>query len=167
MTPYLSINPQGLVPAMVLENGEVLTQSMAIIEYLDAIALEPALLSDDKIIAAKQRALASVIGNEIQPLNNLKVLQYLQHNLSVDKVKEKQWYHHWIIEGFDYLENEVIATPYAMGDTLSIVDVFLIPQIYNAIRFKLDINRWPKLAHIYQACNQLSAFSEAAPEKHL
>lgn len=164
---YLAINPQGLVPALVLSNGEVLTQSMAIIEYLDVTYQEPKLISQVNTIAAKQRAMAAVISSEIQPLNNLKVLRYLRNNFELDKSTEQEWYQHWICESFDSLEQQVKAIPYAMGEAVSIVDVFLIPQIFNAIRFDVNMDDYPKLMKIYKECNLLSAFINAAPENHI
>jgi len=163
---FLAKNPQGLVPALLLSDGDVLTQSTAIIEYLDATYPEPRLISQVNTIAAKQRAMTAVIASEIQPLNNLKVLQYLRNNLSVDKSAEQEWYQHWVSQSFDVLEKQVEAVDYAMGDEVSIVDVFLIPQIFNAIRFNVRLDRYPKLMRIYEACNQLPEFIDAAPQNH-
>ena len=161
--PYLKINPQGLVPALELDTGEIITQSPAIIEWLEETFTDHPLLPSNPSERAEARAMCSTISSDIHPIDNLRVLKYLANELNVNDVEKTQWYHHWITLGFDVLENK-IKLPFSYGKNPSIVDAYLIPQVYNALRFKLDMSRYPKISAAYGNCNQLEAFIKAQPE---
>ena len=161
---YRAINPQMRVPALKLDSGEVLTQSLAIIEYLDEVDPQPPLLPRDPVQRAKVRALALTIACDIHPLNNLAPLRYLKNELGQDQSKIDAWYHHWILEGFEALETMVRPGPYAFGGEVTLADVCLVPQIYNARRLKVPLERFPKLVAIDAACAKLPAFEQARPE---
>jgi maleylacetoacetate isomerase len=161
---YRAINPQMRVPALKLDSGEVLTQSLAIIEYLDEIDPQPPLLPRDPVERAKVRALALAIACDIHPLNNTSPLRYLKNVLGQDQSKIDAWYHHWVLEGFEALETMVRPGPYAFGGEVTLADVCLVPQIYNARRLKVPLERFPKLVAIDAACAKLPAFEQARPE---
>ena len=161
---YRAINPQMRVPALKLDSGEVLTQSLAIIEYLDEVDPQPPLLPRDPVERAKVRALALAIACDIHPLNNLAPLRYLKNELGQEQSKIDAWYHHWILEGFEALETMVRPGPYASGSEVTLADVCLVPQIYNARRLKVPLDRFPKLVAIDAACAKLPAFEQARPE---
>lgn len=162
---YKQLNPQGLVPALRLEDGTVLTQSLVIIEWLEEHYPEPCLLPELSSERAQCRALAHSIAMEIHPLNNLRVLTYLEHDLSIDAVQKKQWYAHWIQQGFEALEPQLMAAPYALGEQVSMVDICLIPQVFNALRFHVPLDRYKKIREVYEACNQLQPFIDASPDQ--
>lgn len=164
---YLSLNPQGLVPALELDSGDILTQSQAIIDYLEAAYPEPALVSADLLEAAQQRSMAAIIACDIHPLNNLRVLNYLANELDVTDTDKSEWYAHWIAEGFKAIEPQLVAAPYAWGAQPGLVDAFLIPQVYNALRFDVPLQDFPGILSVYEACNQLEAFKQASPEPPL
>src|SRR5262245_1354286 len=161
---YRAINPQMRVPALRLDSGEVLTQSLAIIEYLDEVDPQPPLLPRDPVERAKVRALALAIACDIHPLNNISPLRYLKNVLGQDQSKIDAWYHHWVLEGFEALETMVRPGPYAFGGEVTLADVCLVPQIYNARRLKVPLERFPKLVAIDAACAKLPAFEQARPE---
>ena len=161
---YRAINPQMRVPSLKLDSGEVLTQSLAIIEYLDEVDPQPPLLPRDPVERAKVRALALAIACDIHPLNNLASLRYLKNVLGQEQSKIDAWYHHWILEGFEALETMVRPGPYAFGSEVTLADVCLVPQIYNARRLKVPLDRFPKLVAIDAACAKLPAFEQARPE---
>ena len=161
---YRAVNPQMRVPALRLDSGEVLTQSLAIIEYLDEIDPEPPLLPRDPVERAKVRALAQLIACDIHPLNNLAPLRYLKNELGQEQAKIDAWYHHWILEGFTALETMVRPGPYAFGGAVTLADVCLVPQVYNARRLKVPLERFPKVVAIDAACGKLPAFERARPE---
>jgi maleylacetoacetate isomerase len=166
---YLQINPQGLVPALALDDGQVLTQSMAIIEFLDEIYPQPALLPAQPLARARVRALTQAIACDVHPLNNLRVLQYLENVLGLDKAARDSWYRHWIQVGFDALErtlNRDSATGrFCHGDAPSMADVFLVPQVFNARRHALDLEKYPRIVAIDALCGELPAFSSTAPQR--
>jgi len=164
---YLEMNPQGLVPTMRLEDGSTLAQSMAIIEYLEERFPVPPLLADDPVQRAQQRGMAALIASDIHPLNNLRVLNYLQKRLAVSEQEKRAWYAHWITQGFLALEPQLQAAPFACGGRVSLVDVLLVPQVFNALRFEVTLENFPRIQSVYTACNQLDAFVRAAPEKQL
>ena len=164
---YQDINPQMLVPT--LEEGEVrIGQSLAIMEYLEEVYPEPALLPGDSFQRARARQVALAIACDIHPLNNLRVLSYLQQELGVDDDGKMKWYHHWITENFTALETLAAADadggPYFLGDTVSIADICIVPQFYNARRFDVPLDRFPRLLEIDRACRDVDAFRGAAPE---
>ena len=161
---YLTHNPQGLVPTLV-DEGVTLTQSLAICEYLDELHPEPALLPKDAVGRATVRALALSIACDIHPLNNLRVLRYLESEFEASQAQKDAWYRHWIETGFDALERQLQSTHgvYSYGDSVTLADLCLVPQVFNARRFKCDMTVYPTIVSIDQACLRLSAFSEAAP----
>jgi maleylacetoacetate isomerase len=161
---YRAVNPQMRVPALRLDSGEVLTQSLAIIEYLDEVVPEPPLLPRDPVERAKVRALAQLIACDIHPLNNVSPLRYLKNELGQDQAKIDRWYHHWILEGFDAVEVMVRPAPYAFGSAVTLADICLVPQVYNARRLKVPLERFPKVVAIDTACAKLAAFERAQPE---
>jgi len=161
---FRSINPQARVPALELSSGEVLTQSLAIIEYLDDINPEPPLLPADALGRAKSRAIAQTIACDIHPLNNLIALQYLRRQLKHEQPEIDAWYHHWIIEGFSALETMLTPDPYACGSHVTIADICLVPQVANARRLKVPLDRFPKIVAVDAACLKLPAFDKARPE---
>jgi len=161
---YRAINPQMRVPALKLDSGELLTQSLAIIEYLDEVHPQPPLLPRDPVDRAKVRALAQLIACDIHPLNNVAPLRYLKNELRQEQAKIDAWYHHWVLAGFDAAEAMVHPGPYAFGADATIADICLVPQVANARRLKVPLERFPKLVAIDAACADLPAFEKARPE---
>ena len=164
---YRAINPQMRVPALRLDSGELITQSLAIIEYLDEVHPKPPLLPRDPLERAKVRALAQMIACDIHPLNNTSPLRYLKHELGQDQTKIDAWYHHWILEGFEPLEAMLRPAPYAFGNDVTLADVCLVPQVSNARRLKVPLDRFPKIVAVDAACAKLAAFEQARPENQL
>ncbi|WP_226648660.1 maleylacetoacetate isomerase [Microbulbifer variabilis] len=161
---YRSLNPQGLLPT--LNDGDTsLTQSMAILEWLEETHPEPALLPKDTEARAHIRALAQSIASDIQPLQNLRVLKYLVSEFKITEEQKIQWIQHWIHLGFTALEQQLKFAPFAAGDTPGLFECCLLPQVYNAERFGMDMNQYPKIQKIAEACNELPAFIEAHPER--
>jgi len=161
---YRAINPQMKLPALELSSGEVLIQSMAIIGYLDEVYEEPPLLPADALERARVRAIAQIIACDIHPLNNTAPLRYLKNALHQDQAAIDAWYHHWIIEGFDAIEALIEPAPYTCGAHVSLADLCLVPQVYNARRLKVPLERYPKIAAADAACLKLAAFDKARPE---
>jgi len=161
---FQAVNPQMRVPALKLDSGEVLIQSLAIIEYLDEIHPRPPLLPSDPVDRAKVRAMAQLIACDIHPLNNTGPLRYLKNEMGQDQAKIDAWYHHWILEGFEALETMVRPGPYAWGADVTIADICVVPQVANARRFKVPLDRFPKIVAIDAACAKLTAFDKARPE---
>ncbi|HET7728629.1 MAG TPA: maleylacetoacetate isomerase [Usitatibacter sp.] len=164
---YLQMNPQGLVPMLVVGDRR-LTQSLAIIEYLDEKYSQPPLLPPGPEDRAWVRAVALSIACDIHPLNNLRVLQYLGKTLGIDEARRDEWYRHWVREGFDALETQLAerATgPFCLGAAPTLADVCLVPQVANALRLKVDLAPYPRIRAINQACLQVPAFADAAPER--
>jgi maleylacetoacetate isomerase len=162
---YLALNPQGHVPILVVED-KVLTQSSAIIEYLEEVYPSPPLLPDNAIERAYVRSIAQIVACDIHPLNNLRVLGYLKSKLKIDF--EQAWRSHWIQEGLAALE-QLLHTHncngrFCFGDKPGLADAFLIPQVYNALRLGCEMTNFPLISGIYQNCMQETAFSKAAPE---
>lgn len=166
---YLALNPQGLVPALALDDGSMLTQSLAIVEYLEETHAEPPLLPPDPIARARVRSLALSIACDIHPLDNLRVLNYLAGVMGVSKELKDGWYRHWIDVGFDALEKRLAGERdtgrFSHGDAPTLADICLVPQIANARRFSIDLSPYPTLVRIDAACNTLPAFADAAPDK--
>lgn len=160
---HLARNPQGLVPALEVE-GRVLTQSLAIVEWLDARFPEPRLIPADADSRAAAMARALVIAADVHPLNNLRVLRWLAHDLGIDEAKRGEWSRHWIAEGFDALEAMAGEGPFLGGDAPDISDLCLVPQLYNARRVETPLDRWPKLLAAEAACLALPAFRAAHPD---
>jgi maleylacetoacetate isomerase len=161
---YRAINPHMRVPALRLDNGDVLTQSLAIIEYLDETHPSPPLLPRDPIERAKVRALAQLIACDIHPLNNVGPLRYLKNQLGQDQSKIDAWYHHWIIDGFEALESMLQPDPFSFGNSVTLADICLVPQVYNARRFKVPLDRFPRIVAVDAVCAKLPAFDKARPE---
>jgi len=161
---FRAINPQMRVPALQLSSGEVLTQSLAIIEYLDEIHPEPPLLPADALARAKVRAVAQTIACDIHPLNNTSPLRYLKRQLKHEQAEIDAWYHQWIIEGFNALEAMIEPAPYACGPHVTLADVCLVPQVANARRFKVPLDKFSKIVAADAACLKLPAFDKARPE---
>jgi maleylpyruvate isomerase len=161
---YRAINPQMRVPTLKLDSGDLLTQSLAIIEYLDEIHPQPPLLPRDPIARAKARALSQLIACDIHPLNNVAPLRYLKSELGQDQATIDAWYHHWVIVGFDALEAMLGDGPYACGSAVTLADICLVPQVANARRLKVPLDAYPKIVAIDAACGKLPAFERARPE---
>lgn len=163
---YGAINPQHLVPAMEV-NGAILTQSLAIIEYLDEIHPEPALLPTDPILKAQVRAFAYAIACDIHPLNNLRVLKFLTERLKITNEQKDLWYQHWVTTGFSALEAQLAGhdhrSDFCFGPTPSLADICLVPQMFNARRFHCDITAYPNLCRIDENCQKLPAIAAAFP----
>ena len=164
---YRELNPQGLVPTLIA-NDQIITQSLAIIEYLEEIEPAPPLLPKDALGRAMVRSMALLIACETHPLNNLKVLNYLRHELQCTEIQVKTWYHHWLKQSFDALEQRLTTScrkqKLCYGNTVSIADIFLIPQVYNAHRFEFSMSNYPLINEIYEHCCGLDAFKKAEPE---
>lgn len=161
---FRAINPLMRVPALELSGGEVLTQSLAIIEYLDDIHPEPPLLPAEALARAKVRAVALTIACDIHPLNNTSPLRYLKRELKHEQAEIDAWYHHWVIEGFTALEAMIAPAPYACGAHVTLADICLVPQVANARRLKVPLDRFPRIVGVETACLKLPAFDKARPE---
>lgn len=164
---YVAVNAQGLVPT--LETGSTrLTQSLAICEYLDEAWPQTPLLPEDLGERARVRALAEIVACDIHPLNNLRVLKYLAGTFSVSEADKTRWYHHWIHEGFRAVETMLndgeSPGTYCHGESVTLADVCLVPQVYNAIRFGVDLDGYPAVRRVHEACERIPAFERARPE---
>ena len=164
---YRALNPQGLVPALLAEDTTV-AQSLAIIEYLDETHPEPPLLPRPPVDRARVRAMALAVACDMHPLNNLRVLNYLRSPLNHDEDTVNAWYRHWIKVGFDGLEQEARRASgdgrHMFGSSVTIADVYIVPQMYNARRFKCNLEPYPTLRGISAHLEALRAFAKAAPE---
>ena len=161
---YRALNPQGLVPALV-NDGRVLIQSPAIIEWLEERYPAPALLPVDPEARARVRALAAIVGCDVHPVNNRRVLEALRHDFGADEAAVQRWCATWITAGFDAIE-ALLAThtqrgDFCFGGTPTLADVYLVPQVESARRFRLDIGRWPRVLAIDEACARIEAFRKA------
>ncbi len=163
---YKALNPQGLVPTLV-KDGKVMTQSPAIIEWLEETHPTPALLPTSPDDRAHVRALAAMVACDIHPINNRRILEYLRHTLKTDEAAINTWCGHWITLGFDAYEALLAADQhrraFSFGDRPGLADVYLVPQVESARRFKLDMARWPLISAVDAACMALEAFQQAAP----
>ena len=161
---YLARNPQGLVPALQLDDGVILTQSLAIIEYLEALQPFPQLIPTDTILAAKVRAVALTIACDIHPLINLRVADYLGSQLEQSQSNIDAWRRHWILKGgLEAVEQLIEPAPFCFGSSPSLADVCLVPQLYSARRFSTPLEHLPKIRAVDAACSELAAFHAAHP----
>jgi maleylacetoacetate isomerase len=164
---YRKLNAQGLVPTLVTDGGTRLTQSLAIIEYLDEKYPQPPLLPQGAEDRAWVRAVALLIACDIHPIDNLRVLQYLGKQLGVDEPRRDEWYRHWIIEGFDALEKQLserASGPYALGAQPTLADICIVPQVANANRLRTPLEPYPRIREVNDNCLKLKAFADARPE---
>lgn len=166
---YTSVNPQGRVPTLI-DGDNKLIQSMAILEYLDETHPEPAFLPAEPVARARVRGLADIIACDIHPLNNLAVLKFLAKEMGADKdAVNVTWYQHWIYEGFNALEamlaGDGATGTFAHGDAPGLVDICIVPQVFNAQRYECDLGRYPTIMCIFDACMKLDAFDSAQPSK--
>ena len=163
---FQAINPQGFVPVLAI-NDQLLLQSPAIIEWLEETHPEHPLLPKDAIARAKVRALAAVVGCDIHPINNKRILDYLRNTLKLDDAQVQTWCQHWIDEGFSALETLLAADQnrgdFCYGHQPTLADAYLIPQVDSSKRFKVDMSKYPHIQRIYDACMALPAFQAAAP----
>jgi maleylacetoacetate isomerase len=165
---YLALNPQGFVPTLATDDGLMLVQSLAIIEYLDEVHPAPALLPADPAGRARVRALADVIACDIHPIDNLRVLRYLRTELGQDEAAVQRWYNHWIAEGFAALEPMLAAGPpgrFCHGDSPGLADICLVPQVVNSQNYKLDLSPYPTISRIFETCMAHEAFANAMPQR--
>jgi len=166
---FHEVNPQALVPALVLDDGTVLTQSPAIIEWLEETHPTPPLLPADPQARAHVRALAAIVGCDIHPINNRRILQYLQHQFGADRAAIDRWCGEWISSGFDayeqFLARDKARGDFSFGGQPGLADCYLIPQVASARRFHVDLGRWPLISAVDAACGQLPAFERAAPSR--
>ena len=163
---FTAISPTALVPSLVTDEGLALGQSMAIIEYLDEAHPAPPLLPGSPFDRARVRALAQTIACEIHPLNNLRVLQYLSRELKVDEEQRNNWYRHWVRLGLEAYERELALLPagtYSFGNTPTLADCLLVPQIFNARRLDTDLSGLPRTMAAFEACMALPAFLQTQP----
>jgi maleylacetoacetate isomerase/maleylpyruvate isomerase len=163
---YAAVSASGLVPALELDDGQLLSQSMAIIEYLDETHPQPPLLPGDPVGRAQVRALAQLIACEIHPLNNLRVLKYLVRDLKVEEEAKNAWYRHWVRSGLEMVEQELQRLPagrYSFGDAPTLADCCLVPQIFNGQRFNVDFSGLPRTMAAFEVCMQHPAFQRAQP----
>ena len=166
---YRKLNPQGRVPTLI-DGDKILYQSMAILEYLEETQPKPAFLPSDPLGRARVRGLADIIACDIHPLNNLAILKFLGGEMGVDKdTVDVTWYQHWIYEGFNaleaHLEKDSDTGTFAHGDTPGLVDICIVPQVFNAERYECDLSAYPRLLSIFAECMKLDAFDSAQPSK--
>lgn len=164
---YLARNPAGLVPTLELADGTHITQSLAIIEWLDETYPTPPFLPDDPVQKAQARSLAMMMACEIHPLNNLRVLFRLRDQFGADETAIKEWFIHWVKTTFDALETalESSDTPFSMGDMPGLVDICLYAQVWNNRRFDIPHKTWPRIAAIFDMLDRIEAFASAAPPR--
>jgi len=164
---YTAVDPQGLLPTLLVD-GAALTQSLAILEYLEETHPQPALLPRDALGRARVRSLSLLVACEIHPLNNLRVLQHLKRQLNQTEEQVNAWYRHWIADGLAKLEAELArggSGRYACGDVPTMADCCLVPQVFNAKRYGCELAPYPTVMRVFDACMQLEAFDRAQPSK--
>jgi maleylacetoacetate isomerase len=166
---YAALNPQKLVPTLVLDSGEILTQSLAILEYLEETHPEPPLLPRDPVDRARVRALALITTADIHPIQNLRVMGYLRDKFGQTEESAFAWSRHWIETGFDAYEASIAKDrktgSFSHGDRPTLADLCLVPQVFNAARFKVDMTRYPTIQRIYATCMKQPAFDAAQPSR--
>ena len=165
---YQALNPQGLVPALV-DNGRVLTQSPAIIEWLEERYPEPALLPGNPEARARVRELAAIVGCDVHPINNRRILETLRRDFGANEAAVQRWCATWVASGFDAIEallaEDTQRGEFCCGATPTLADVYLVPQVEGARRFKVDVGRWPRVLAVDEACARIGAFREAMPTR--
>ncbi|MEE8117923.1 MAG: maleylacetoacetate isomerase [Gammaproteobacteria bacterium] len=165
---FRKLNPQGLIPVLV-SDGIAISQSLAIIEYLEEVQPNPPLLPSNPLDRAWVRGLAMAVACDIHPLNNLRVLKYLENEISVNEETKLTWYRNWVAQGFAGLEETLANDPrkgkFCYGDAPGLADIFLVPQVFNANRFDCDMTSYPTLQQINATCLTLPEFQQAAPEQ--
>ena len=162
---YRKINPQALVPALELDDGNLLTQSLAIIDFLDARYPQPRLTPSDPLLAARARAVALAIACEIHPLGNLRVADYLRSELKLGDDSIDAWRRHWIVVGFEAIEQMIEPSPFCFKDAPSLADICLAPQVFSAERFGVPLENFPKIRDVAAVCAGHPAFAAAHPFK--
>jgi maleylacetoacetate isomerase len=166
---YVAINPQKLVPAFVLDSGEIITQSMAILEYLEETHPSPPLLPKDPVGRARVRSLALIPTADIHPIQNLRVMAYLREKYEQSEEGTFEWSRHWIDLGFEAYEASIAKDKrtgaYSHGDQPTMADLCLVPQVFNAARFKVDMTRYPTIQRIFDICMKHPAFAAAQPSR--
>ena len=164
---FLSVNPQGLVPALIDDDGKVFTQSLAMIEWLDEKYPTPPLLPADIDERWYVRAASQILGCELHPLNNVRVLKYIKNSLGATAEQSQEWYEHWLAEGMSGLEKFLVTQKrhgkFCLGDQFTMADVCLVPQIYNAMRFNCDLAPYPTAMAIFQNCDALDCVRTTEP----
>lgn len=165
---YKNINPQALVPSLQLDNNQkILSQSLAILEYLEEEYPSPSILPENKIDRSYVRQLANIIACDMHPLNNLRVLQYLKNNFNITEEQKITWYHHWLNLGFqsieELLKNNNSNGKFCFGDEITIADICLIPQVYNANRFEFDLSQFELISSINSNCLKIECFDLTKP----
>ena len=165
---YKKLNPIARVPTLV-DGDFVLSQSLAIIEYLDAKHPTDELIPNDIQLAAQVRAFSQIIACDIHPINNLSVLKYLQKGLGVSDDGKNEWYHHWVITGFDAIEKTLEASSgqFCFGDSITLADICLVAQVYNANRFSVALDNYPHICRINENCLKLEEFKKASPDSYI
>lgn len=165
---FHKVNPQERLPVLV-DGGVPITQSLSILEYLEEIHPNPPILPSDIADRAWVRSLAQIVACDIHPLNNLGVLKYLEKEFGADENARRKWYRFWIQQGFRTLEEILAKDPrvktYCFGEKVTVADICIVPQVYNALRFGVDMEPFPTLSRLNAACLKLPAFAKAAPEK--
>ena len=166
---YVALNPQKLVPALVLDSGEVLTQSLAIVEYLEETHPQPPLLPRDPVERARVRALALILSADVHPIQNLRVMAYLRQEFGQTEESAFAWSRHWIETGFEAYEATIARDPrtgaFSHGDAPGVADLCLVPQVFNAARFNVDLTRYPTIRRIFDKCMDHPAFDAAQPSR--
>lgn len=161
---YTAINPQARVPSLVLDDGTVLMQSPAIMEWLEETYPNPPLLRGDAAARARIRGVCSIIGADVHPLGNVGPLNYLRKTFGADDAAINAWVGHWIIQGFTAVEAVIEGKGFAFGDAPSMADAYIVPQVFAAKRFKVPLDAFPKIRRVAETCGALDAFKRATPE---
>jgi maleylacetoacetate isomerase len=164
---YRDLNPMGLVPTLQLDDGTALIQSVAVLEWLEEQHPQPSLLPQDALARARVRAMVNIVAADTHPICNLAVLGYLKQHFGADDAAVAAWYRHWVTRGLTALEVMIAESPgpYCLGSTLTLADVCLVPQIYNARRFDVPLGDFPRLVAVNEHCISLPGFAAAAPER--
>jgi maleylacetoacetate isomerase len=162
---YTEVNPQGLLPTLELDDGTRLVQSLAIIEWLDEKHPSPPLIPKESLARARVRSLSYLVASEIHPLNNLRVLQHLKRVLGQSQDEIDAWYRHWVADGLQKLEAEMTTSRFCHGDSPTMADCCLVPQIFNAKRYNSALAPYPKTMRVFENCMKLEAFDRAQPSK--